>query len=68
MSETEYLVKPLPSRSVAAARASIASLPEIAGVVGPLFGEVADAIQAAGGCPETGVAVYETDRTSPTTG
>ena len=59
MSETEYVVKPLPSRTIAAARASVATQSEIAGVVGPLFGSVAAAVQAAGGRPETGVAVYE---------
>ncbi len=28
----------------------------------PLFGDVADAVSATGGCPETGVAVYDSDR------
>lgn len=65
MSETEYVVKSLPSRTVAAARASVATQPEIGAVVGPLFGEVAGAVSAAGGCPETGVAVYEMDGSSP---
>ncbi|WP_375431744.1 GyrI-like domain-containing protein [uncultured Friedmanniella sp.] len=68
MSETEYVVKTLPTRSLAARRASVESQAEIPGVVEPLFGGVAAAIGAAGGCPETGVAVYEIDGTSPEDG
>ncbi len=63
LSEIEYVVKSLPSRTVAAVRASVSTPAEIAGVVEPLFGEVAEAVQAAGGCPETGVAVYDMDPT-----
>jgi DNA-binding transcriptional MerR regulator len=62
MSQIEYVVKSLPARRIAAREASAASQPEIAAVVEPLFGEVADAVSATGGCPETGVAIYDSDR------
>ena len=61
MSEVEYVVKSLPGRRLAGRRARAGSQPEIGDVIGPLFGEVAAAVGAAGGCPETGVAVYEFD-------
>lgn len=61
MSEVEYVVKSLPGRRLAGRRARVGSQPEIGGVIGPMFGEVAAAVGAAGGCPETGVAVYESD-------
>lgn len=59
MSDTEYVVKSLPARSVAIRHATAASQPEIAAVVGPLFGQVAAAIGTVGGRPETGVGVYD---------
>ncbi|WP_375425154.1 MerR family transcriptional regulator [uncultured Friedmanniella sp.] len=61
LSEIEYVVKSLPPRTLAARRASVATPADIGTVVEPLFGELAAAVQAAGGCPETGVAVYDLD-------
>ncbi len=59
MSDIEYVVKSLPARTLAARSATAASQAEIAAVVGPLFGEIAREIASVGGCPETGVGVYD---------
>ncbi len=61
MSEVEYVLRSLPWRRLAGRRGRVGSQPEIGQVIEPMFGEVAAAIEAAGGCPETGVAVYEFD-------
>ncbi len=61
MSQVEYVVKSLPGRRIAAREATVTSQPEIAAVVEPLFGAVAGAVDAAGGCPQTGVATYAAD-------
>ncbi|MBK8074142.1 MAG: MerR family transcriptional regulator [Kineosporiaceae bacterium] len=61
MSQVEYVVKSLPARTVAVRPASVGSPEEIAGVMGRLFGEVAQAIGAAGGRPESALATYSSD-------
>lgn len=59
MSESGYVVKSLAARPVAVRPGVATEQSEIAGVVEPLFAQVAEAITAAGGCPHTGVATYE---------
>ena len=59
MPDIDYVVKQLPARVIAARRGHAASQAEIAAVVGPLFGQVAAALAAAGGRPQTGVGVYD---------
>ncbi len=59
MSDTEYVVKSLAPVRLAAKRATVRSQPEIAGFVGPAFGELADAVSAVGGSLDVAVAQYE---------
>lgn len=56
---TDCVVKTAPPMRLAARHTTAGSQPEIAGVVGPLFGEVATAVARTGACAETGVGVYE---------
>lgn len=59
MSEHEYVIKRLPASRILGLRGHVGSQPEIEPVIGPMFGRVAAAITAAGGCPETGVGTYD---------
>nr|WP_246308795.1 MerR family transcriptional regulator [Kineosphaera limosa] len=59
MSNVEYVVKPLTARTIAARPAIAGAQQEIESIVSPLFGQVAEAIEATGGCPQTGVGTYE---------
>ena len=58
MSAEQITEKPLPYVRLAALTQSVASQPEVAGVVGPLFDQVADAIVASGGEPGLPIAEY----------
>lgn len=58
---TDCVIKTAPAMRLAARSSTAASQPEIAGVVGPLFGEVAAAVARTGACAETGVGIYEAD-------
>lgn len=59
MSDTEYVVKSLPSVRLAAKKATVESQPQIASFVGPAFGELAPAVQAAGGGLDVAMAQYD---------
>lgn len=56
---TDCVVKTAPAMRVAARTGTAASQPEIAAVVGPMFGEVAAAVARTGAAAETGVSLYE---------
>lgn len=54
----EFVTKTLPATRVLSLRGRVASQPEIAAAIEPLFNRVSAAITVAGGCPQTGVATY----------
>lgn len=56
--QQEVRTRQVPAVRLLAMRGSATSQPEIAGVVGPMFEQVAQAIVAAGGRPGTAVASY----------
>lgn len=62
MSALEIREKPLPFVRLASLTESVASQPEVAAVVGPLFDRVADALSDAGATPGLPVAEYDMDR------
>ena len=62
MSAMEISEKPLPFVRLASLTESVASQPEVAAVVGPLFDRVADALSDAGATPGLPVAEYDMDR------
>lgn len=55
----DCVAKTLPAARIAGRTTVVARQPEIAEVIGPLFGEVFERIEAAGGYPEYGVGVYD---------
>lgn len=55
----DFVVKTLPATRIASRTTVVARQPEIADVIGPLFGEIANLISAAGGCPEYGLGIYD---------
>lgn len=57
-SNVDCVIKTAPAMRLAVRSGAAASQPEIASVVGPMFGEVAAALSGVGACPETGVALY----------
>ena len=59
MSQIEIISKSLPAVRLAARTAVVAEQPEVAGVVGPLFDAVGEALAAAGASLETPIAQYE---------
>jgi hypothetical protein len=59
MSDIEITEKPLPAVRLAARRTFVATQPEVAGVVGPLFDSVADVLVAAGADLSIPIAQYE---------
>lgn len=59
MTQIEIIEKSLPAVRLAARTAAVAEQPEVAGVVGPLFDDVARVLSAAGGSLETPIAQYE---------
>lgn len=59
MSQIEYVHKPLTAVRLAGRRVTAGSHAEIGKVVGPLFDELAGAVQAAGGSLATPLATYE---------
>lgn len=59
MSQTEYVVKPLPAMRLAARQATVPDLSQESGGVEQMFIEAAEAISAVGGSRVTPVAVYE---------
>lgn len=59
MSAQECVLKSVPAIRLACRTSEVAAQPDIAGVIGPMFGVVATAVSKAGGCPETGVGVYD---------
>ncbi|WEK61647.1 MAG: GyrI-like domain-containing protein [Candidatus Microbacterium colombiense] len=61
MSEIEITEKPLPAVRLAALTETVATQPEVAGVVGPLFDRVADALAPAGASLATPIAEYDMD-------
>lgn len=61
MSALTITEKSLPSLRLAAATHHVATQPEVAAVVGPLFDRVADALTAAGHQPGLPVAEYDMD-------
>ena len=62
MSAMQITEKPLPYVRLAALTETVASQPEVAGVVGPLFDRVADAIIASGGEPGLPIAEYDMNK------
>ena len=60
MSQIEYVEKPLPALRLAARMAVVAEQPEIAGVVGPMFDDIAAIIGGVPGALDTPVALYAT--------
>lgn len=67
MSSTEYVVKSLPAVRLAARRATVKNQEEIAGVVEPIFDDVARIVAAAGGSLETAIAEYDMTDTGMST-
>jgi len=59
MSQIEIIEKPLPAVRLAARRVVVPSQPEVAGVVGPAFGAIADIIGGERGALETPIAEYD---------
>lgn len=59
VSDTEYVVTALPAVRLAAKKATIESQPQIASFVEPAFGELAPAVQAAGGSLDVAIAQYD---------
>ncbi|WP_203984753.1 MerR family transcriptional regulator [Sphaerisporangium rufum] len=59
MPQTEYVTKTLPPRRLAGLRAVVPEDQNAAEVVEPLFERAAQAIDAAGACPQTGVSVWD---------
>lgn len=59
MSTIEFIDKPLPALRLAARTAVVADQPEIAGVIGPMFTQIANAIGDIPGALDTPVALYE---------
>lgn len=62
MSAEQITEKPLPYVRLAALTQTVATQPEVAGVVGPLFDQVADAIVASGGEPGLPIAEYDMNK------
>lgn len=62
MSAVQIIQKPLPYVRLAALTETVASQPEVAAVVGPLFDRVADAIIASGGEPGLPIAEYDMNK------
>jgi predicted transcriptional regulator YdeE len=60
MTEREFVVKSLPVLRLAERSATAATQPEVGGLVGPLFDQVADALMAAGEQLGLGIAYYVT--------
>lgn len=63
MSQTEFVVKALPARRLAAGRAAVENQPQVAEAVESLFVAAAAAVSAVGGSLATPVAVYDVDET-----
>lgn len=61
MSEREFVVKSLPTMRVAERSFIVSAQEEIGQRIGPLFGEVYDAIRASGAEPGVGLSYYEVD-------
>lgn len=59
MSDIEVDVKPLEVLRLASRTITVSTQAEVGQEVGPLFGQVADAIVRAGGTPGTGVGLYQ---------
>ena len=59
MSQIEIVSKSLPAVRLAARRGLAAEQPDVAGVVGPLFDDVAEVLASAGACLDTPIAQYE---------
>jgi len=59
MSDTEYVVKSLPARRLAAKSTSVDAQPDIAAFVGTSFGELAGRVMSAGGSLDEAVAEYD---------
>ena len=59
MSPIEVVQKSLPAVRLAARTAVVSDQPEVPGVVGPLFGSVAEALQPTGAALDTPVAQYD---------
>lgn len=59
MPTTEFVVRALPARTILARTVLVPEQIPTADVVEPLVVDVSRAITGAGGCPETGIAVYE---------
>lgn len=62
MSDVQITEKPLPFVRLAALTESVETQPEVAGVVGPLFDQVADVLLGAGATPGLPVAEYEMNK------
>ncbi len=62
MSAEQITEKPLPFVRLASLTQTVATQPEVAGVVGPLFDQVADAIVASGGEPGLPIAEYDMNK------
>lgn len=62
MSDMQITEKPLPYVRLAALTETVASQPEVAAVVGPLFDQVADVLLAAGTTPGLPVAEYDMNK------
>lgn len=62
MSDMQITEQPLSYVRLAALTETVASQPEVAAVVGPLFDRVADAIVAAGGEPGLPIAEYDMNK------
>ncbi|MEH0108894.1 GyrI-like domain-containing protein [Tersicoccus sp. MR15.9] len=61
MNDVDVVIKSLPAVRIACRTAVADSQPEIGGIVGPMFAEVAGAVARAGGIPRTPVAEYTAD-------
>jgi DNA-binding transcriptional MerR regulator len=59
MVSVECVMKTLPSMRIACVSTEVASQPEIAAVIEPMFARLAESLVRAGACPQTGVAVYD---------
>lgn len=62
MSTLETSEKPLPFVRLASLTETVASQPEVAAVVGPLFDRVADALRDAGAMPGLPIAEYDMNK------
>lgn len=62
MSALQISEKPLPYVRLATLTQKVATQPEVAGVVGPLFDRVADVLLASGATPGLPVAEYDMDK------